>query len=813
MSKYEEPSLKLNNIKNNNANFKNDKSKSFSKSNNKSNNKSQTSSSINNFTISKDGTEVSLSGKDLSSKDGQILLNDIITRNKNLTKLILNKCNLSSLPKELINFTKLSSLNICNNKFQNVEKLIQDLSNLNNLIDLQIDLENQNQVSQILSNLPKLITLNEKSTKSVFSIVDVEYKDIQDISLSNNLEYYNEIIKYLNAKEGNNTFANRFQNKINEEGEKINNFLNKNIPNYIYANVALKSQIELQKILSEKYLDFLDEKNKQISNYLFKMAFQTAERLINLINNLYPKIVEKTQNLRNELENAKKAAKELSDYEFSYNNMKNNKLILETNLEVLQKKVNKLENENKFITQKLTKNTQEITKNNDNNSNTNINNIKNFSYTINYVNSSLNKVNNGSNNKIIKNQEFNTFNPINSENYNQSNSINNNNFSTDINNNFDLNNIMISNKKINPISINVTKEIINEIYNGKANFDKVCYKNQLPRETLANYMIIYLKNKYGLNNLVTEWFLVISNAIETYSKEDCDINLFGKIIRNEQEEGSRLVLIKLKESIAELLEYFYKMRHEFKTQEETNEIMNKKKNDILLEEEWKEIIQYIYNEEDAQIIENKILQYIKLQNEKIFFILKNGEDINNDKFITDKNNNNLLGGRFPKKLKNKMKNIVLTNKKRETRENVSARNNIPEEANIPYKDFVQLVCDNQIQNRENYLKNFVELFKKFDTDEDGILNEEQFTEMVKSIPFCQNNYEEYVEKFLDIIDPFNHKRILFDDCVNLFGSQIVDDEQMSQNNYLRAISEMDNLNIGLNTHNETTLLDKICLGN
>ena len=114
----------------------------------------------------------------------------------------MKNCNLTSLPKELLKLNKLTTLNICNNRFKNFNLLIQDLSKINNLVDLQLDLENQNQVLIILSNLPKLNMLNEKPTKSSFSIVDVEYKDIEDISLSNNLDYYNEIIKYINEKEG-----------------------------------------------------------------------------------------------------------------------------------------------------------------------------------------------------------------------------------------------------------------------------------------------------------------------------------------------------------------------------------------------------------------------------------------------------------------------------------------------------------------------------------------------------------------------------------------------------------------------------------
>ena len=822
-SKFEESSKKSNTTKNNNnANTKNEKTKSINKTTNKSNIKSQntnsnnTNTNNNNFTISKDGSEIDLSGNDLSSKEGQSLIDNIVTRNKNINKLILNNCNLTSFPREFFNLNKLTALDICNNKFKDFNALIHDLSKFNNLVDLQIDLDNQNQVLFILSNLPKLNILNEKQTKSSFSIVDVEYKEIEDISLSNNLDYYNEIVKYLNEKDKNNSFAKKFQLKINEEGEKINNFLDKNIPNYIYANVTLKAQIELQKCLSEKYLEFLDSKNQNIGNYIFKIIFQSADRLVNLINLLYPKIVEKTQNLRNEIENAQKAAKELSDYEYSYKDMKNNKLVLETNLDLLQEKVNKLESENKLITQKLANTTKNSVKNNG------IIN-KNFSYTINYANHILNKQNTEANSSIFRNKQFSTFNPNISDNQNQNNFIFNNNYPSDVNNvNTNLvNNISKLKTNKTPISKKVAKEIINELYISKENYDKVCYENKLPNETLEHYMYIFLNNKYGLKNLVLDWASAIIDAIKIYSKEDCDINLFGKILRNEQEEGSRLVLIKLKESIASLLEYFYKLRNEYKPQKDVNKEMKEKKKGLLSKEEWSEIIQYIYNEEDAQIIEIKIMNFIKEQNEKIFNLIENGEDINKERLVTYQNNNNvnsninkenLLKNNYVRKLENNLTILFLTDKKRVTREVIDNINRLKEEANIPYKDFVQLVCENQIQNREKYLKRFVGLFKKFDTDEDGILNEEEFLEMIKSIPYCQNNLEYFVDKLLNKIDPFNNKRFIFNDCVNAFSTEIIEDYHMSQSNYSKGFSEMENLNIGLNIQNETTLLDKICLG-
>ena len=831
MSKNEETSLEQNNQKINSIlNQKKEKRKTKNKSWDKSNiNKNQNSSSNNDnniFTLSKDFNEFDLTGRDLSSKEGKSLITKIVTNNKNITKLILNNCNLSFMPKELLNLKKLSYLDICNNKFEDFDSLIEDLSKLNNLKDLLIDLENQNQVLQVLTNMPRLLTLNEKQTKSTFSIVDVDYKDIEDISLSNNLEYYNEIIRYLNEKDKNNTFAKKFQMKINEEGEKINNFLDKNIPNYIYANVTLKSQIELQKCLSEKFLEDIDKKYKKIGNYIFKIIFQTSDKLVNLIDHLYPKILEKTENLRNQVENAKKAAKELSDYEFTYRDMKNNKLILETNLDLLKKKVDKLENENKFITQKLIKTPR-----------TNYINYetvnKYYSYTINHVNRIMNKMNTESNNKTIKtikNSQFNTFDPNNSDNKNQTNSFINNNYSSDINNNMTkndtnfnhpINNITKLKTNKSPLSINVAKDIINEIYNCKENYDRSCYENKLPKETMENYIYIFFYNKYGLKNLVIDWASGLINAIKIYSKIDCDINLFGKIIKNEQEEGSRLVLIKLKESISSLLEYFYKLKNEYKSQQEVNNEMKNKKKGLLLEEEWKEIIQYIYNEEDAQIIENKILSFIKEQNDKIFSIIENAEDINNERFVTYQNNNTTVNTNrdiknrenFAKKLKINLVNIFLTDKKKATREVLNNISRLKEEMNIPYYDFIQLVCENQIENRQNYLKKFVQLFKKFDTDEDGVLNEEEFIEMIKTIPYCLSNLDYYVEIFLNKIDPFNHRRFIFSDCVNAFSTEIANEFNSSQSNFSKGLNDLENLNIGLNLGNETTLLDKICLGN
>ena len=784
---------------------------------------------INNPYLSKDLTKLNLSNVNLASEKDYVIIGKIFQSFQNISKILLKNCKLTSLPDIIINSKKISSLDIRGNDFKNFEKLIQDLTKMSNLTELKMDLIDQNQVLLTLSNLPNIILLNGKSTKGSFSIIDIGFKDIEDISLECYLDSYNKIVNKLNQKDETHSFLDKFQNLLYEEEEKLKNILNKNIPNYIYANTTLKSHLDLQKNLSQKFLKCLDKESSMIANTIFDIVFKTGNRLVDLINLLYPKIEEKSENLRNELEEAWKAAGEISDYETKYKNLKDKKNILETNIDIMEKKLSKLEKENKIITQKFNKKAKEILKNsekankfllNDNNANnssylnhTYQNNLNNFfkKSTFNQDISKEIKVNK-QNQSVSYNQNVPYNINFSSDNNNlNSNSMNVNDNTQQINNNQDLLKYLTMSQNRKPLSIKVTKDIINELYNSKAYYDKKCYENRQPSGTLEQYMYIYLNTKYGLKNLVIEWASAIINSIKLYSREDCEINLFGKILKNEQEEDSRFIISKLKEHISELLEYYYKTKHPLKSKEEIMQIMESKKNGVLIEEEWKGIIYYIYNDDDSQIMENKILNFIKEQNNKIFFILENGDELNNERFITYQNTTNMDKYNY-KKLNNNITDIYLTDKKKVTREDLYNINKLRLEENIPYKDFIQLVCENQIQNREKYLRRFVKLFRKFDKDGDGILDEEQFINMVKSIPYCQKNINEYIDKFLAIIDPFNHKKITFNNCVIVFSSEVINENE-NEGYFNQGFSNIESPNIGLNIQNETTLLDKICLGN
>ena len=813
----------------------------------------------------KNGNKIVLSGKNMQKSENQNILHQLIISHLNATEIDLSNCSLEIFPEELFKLKHLSSLDLRNNQFINFELLVQKLIKINNLNDLKVDLIDQNQVLMILSQIPKLIFLNGKSTKDAITIVDIDEKDIEEISLQNDLQAYNDIVNKINEKEADQTFVTNFQNKLYDEAEKVKSCLNNNVPNYIYANVVLQSQLELQRYLADKFLTYLDEYNKNIGNILFDCIFKSGGRLVNLVNNLYPKIEEKTDGLRTQLEEAWKSAEEVGDFENKYNEMKKLKDILSGENEIIKMKLNKLENENKIIMDKLLSNKNNIENNNDSYSNSNINinnplNSKNNNSSKNINNNieSKNLINVESkiildNENIINNTTENNLNNRNNSNINSSQNIfssSSKQFLSQYGTKTDLN---VLTPKL--LSIKMTKDIMNEIYNSKTIYDQKCYENKIPRETLEQHMYTYLNQKYGLKNLTIEWASSIINAIKMYSNEDCDINLFGKILRNEQEEDSRLVIENLKNNISELLEYYLRSKNPFKSRLDIKKMLERKKDGFLNEEEWKGIINYIYAPEDAQKLENKIINFIQTQNEKVAGPLSlyaqtgvGPTEIFNSTSSNNYLNNlstfgNLSNANF--NLNNNSSNNININNLNNTnsmnyllsyhgttrklsREELFNLSKIKEELNIQYKDFLRLLCIYQIKSRDKYLKNFVKLFRKFDTDLDGILTENEFIGLINEIPCCKNNADEYIFKFLSIIDPFNNKKITFSECISLFSMEIIEDnvqnkiengENNKEDNQINNNkngekeneSNKNNNNTKNNDNNQVSLLDKICL--
>ena len=197
--------------------------------------------------------------------------------------------------------------------------------------------------------------------------------------------------------------------------------------------------------------------------------------------------------------------------------MKKLKEIISGEKEFLKIKINKLENENKIMLDKLI-----IL---GNNKNINIDNEINNNNQIISKNSSMSNYNEL---KYLINMESKIY----LENDNKI--IDNNNIDNNIQSNKNKNKTELNIITPKILTIKNTKDIIQEIYIKKYIYGQKCYENKIPREILEQYLYAYLNQKYGLKNLILEWASSIINSIKMDSSEYCDIKLFGKIYLNYQ---------------------------------------------------------------------------------------------------------------------------------------------------------------------------------------------------------------------------------------------------------------------------------------
>ncbi len=74
-------------------------------------------------------------------------------------------------------------------------------------------------------------------------------------------------------------------------------------------------------------------------------------------------------------------------------------------------------------------------------------------------------------------------------------------------------------------------------------------------------MYTYLNQRYGLKNLIIEWAAAIIGGIKKFSKDDHEVALFGKILRNECDEEFRFIQTTVKETIYALLKATIKEKY------------------------------------------------------------------------------------------------------------------------------------------------------------------------------------------------------------------------------------------------------------
>lgn len=748
-------------------------------------------------------TSINLSNKNIT--DEANIFKELISSFPNIINLDLSDNQLTYLPEDLSPLNKLQFLDIQRNPFSDFNKLVDALTTLPNLIHLNINLKDQQEVELIFQKLPNLEVLNEKKIKEQLNqindnendndeennmnnniniernnseensgaeeggendnnnennednennennenvnLIDINDEEIKNISLQHEIPNFNDIYKKISEKyksiQKNNDFKDEFQALIKDEINKINSNIDSNTPNYIYSSNVIESQLSIYSFFTHKFLEFLQTQNEKDTFDLIKEIHDNISKsynmLIKIIYKLYPIIDEKIQMLKMQLNEAIKHNNnvfvELNENENKIKEEGKNKEKLINNyqekISYLESKVKQLENENNLMSEKLFTPLKNI-----------MNNSTEKQFQLYPQNSNTNFIN------INNNINLNNLPP----------KINYKNYFENINNSYNNNSFLQSSPVCNRVfTIKMMKEIINDIYSSKEEFDKKSDENKLPRETMEQHMYTYLNQKYGLKSIIIEWASNIINGIKIFSSEDSEICLFGKILRNEIEEDARLIYSDVQKSILEYLKYYIKRKHHYISAKEISKILKEKKKGSLTEEEWKEIINYLYNEEHAKILEERISEIIQ----KKYF---------KSKLDTDR------------KL---------------TREEIIQLSKLKEEYNIPFKDLVKILHEFQVKQREKQLKNFVQLFKSVDKDNNGIINEEEFVNLLYNMNIFGDQLKRKIVELLTQIDPYNNKQITFSECVNLFGNIPYEPDGNNQNQ---------------NNNVPMSILDKICMG-
>ena len=299
--------------------------------------------------------------------------------------------------------------------------------------------------------------------------------------------------------------------------------------------------------------------------------------------------------------------------------------------------------------------------------------------------------------------------------------------------------------------------LINDIYKQKLLYNKKCIESEKPLETLYNFIIIYLNQKFGLKEITINYFSSLIKGIKDYSKFNSEILLFGLLLRNEIEENSINILNQIKNILNETLKFFVIEKNQSKNLDEINEIINNYKKGFLNEEIWLKIIEcfFIKDKKSLEYFKQKVYNFIEKIIEKG---LKNNKK--NPDFEMDRDEKNLFY-------------------------------DIKKYKKISYNDLFNLLLNYHIRTREKYLTNFKKIFNENDKNKDGILNKNEFINLFKDLKIFDDknfNYnidlllkkmpinEKYNQfNFSEIVDVLDNEKIY--ECNNQSISDIISNQK------------------------------------
>ena len=194
----------------------------------------------------------------------------------------------------------------------------------------------------------------------------------------------------------------------------------------------------------------------------------------------------------------------------------------------------------------------------------------------------------------------------------------------------------------------------------------------------------------------------------------------------------------VQETIINLLKIVLKEKYPHKSEQGISQIQDQIMNGFIDDAFWARIIERMYDEQDWCTLEENFRNLIQARQ-----ISKNS--------ARD-------GSRSGKRKMTREERIALISQK--------------DSDKLLFTEFMKAVLDFQLKEHEKFLYKLIMIFKQVDVDNNGVVNEDEFVELLRRMKICKDLDQE-ASQFLEIVDPHDHGEITFSEIVHLLSSHMV----------------------------------------
>eukprot|EP00455_Lapot_gusevi_P034062 TRINITY_DN3746_c0_g2_i1.p1 TRINITY_DN3746_c0_g2~~TRINITY_DN3746_c0_g2_i1.p1 ORF type:complete len:514 (-),score=169.63 TRINITY_DN3746_c0_g2_i1:31-1512(-) len=288
-------------------------------------------------------------------------------------------------------------------------------------------------------------------------------------------------------------------------------------------------------------------------------------------------------------------------------------------------------------------------------------------------------------------------------------------------------------------------DLIEEIYVAKQKYDARCVKLHMPRESMRQYLMTFLNQKYGLKNLIAANFDSIMESLERYFTSSNEVAVFRKILCSELDEKFPRLQSQLKQQATDAVRSLTKRQHPHKSDSVISAQTQKKIKGSLQENEWNELLRVLYPVESERTQVHRAVQhYIKASAQATL--------------------NSLTS------------TLASISRSHSVAASVTKRLAEMEATSIKYSEFIKIVLDFQLTAYEQSLHKYVNAFRTVDRAENGLLSQVQFSNMVCLLyPQFSSSLDEsgassLLGRMVQMVDQFGYNKITFSECVEFFSS-------------------------------------------